>query len=309
MLPLQSLLAQAVQENFWKHKPGPTLVMWVVVGLLAGTALCFGLSRVPTNMRRRVIFAFTFLAGLPYVLVYLWPTPIKADFANEVPRNGVEQFGFFLNQAIDPVGSITNILQGFLLGVGFYSLVLIHSTRVRRKQENWGFSLILLLSFAAMTIAGFWDWRTRQFLDPDGKLNVRENWGFVNYAQDFLFEGLYQQMDSAMFSMIAFYILSAAYRAFRIRSVEATVMMASALILMINLMGAVTYLQGQAVEQLVISSGNPFWMNLKWTAIADWLRSTMQIPAIRAIDFGVYIGALAMGLRLWLGLEKGGVSA
>ncbi|MEZ5162691.1 MAG: hypothetical protein R2688_02865 [Fimbriimonadaceae bacterium] len=42
--------------------------------------------------------------------------------------------------------------------------------------------------------------------------------------------------------------------------------------------------------------------------VAGWLRSNMQIPAIRAIEFGVGLGALAMGLRIWLGLEKGGVS-
>lgn len=303
------LLAQNSTETMWKMNPGPTLAIMIVVGLVLGTGLCIALSMVPTNWRKHIIFFFTFIAGLPYVAAYLWPTPVGADFTNDVPLNGVEKVGFFLNQALEPVGSITNILQGFLLGVGFYSLVRIHSTRARRKQENWGFSVVLLSCFVIMTIVGFLDWRTRAFMDPDGLLNVRDNWTFINYAQDFLFEGLYQQMDSAMFSMIAFFILSAAYRAFRIRSIEATVMMASALILMLNLMGALTYAQGDLVESLAKNSNNMFLLNLKWTELANWLRATMQIPAIRAIDFGVGIGALAMGLRLWLGLEKGGVSA
>jgi hypothetical protein len=73
-------------------------------------------------------------------------------------------------------------------------------------------------------------------------------------------------------------------------------------------MGALTFAQGNAIEQLAGNSGNLFLMNLKINVFADWLRSTMQIPAIRAIDFGVGLGALAMGLRLWLGLEKGGVT-
>jgi hypothetical protein len=303
-----SMLAQVVEESFWKKLPSPTLYFFVIIGLVAGTLLCFGLSRVPSNMRRWVIVGFTFMAGLPYVAVYLWPTPVNADFQTEIPRNGVEKVGFFLNQAMDPVGNITNIIQGFLLGVGFYSLVRIHLTKVRRKQENWGFSIVLLSSFVLMAVFGLWDWQMRKFVDTTGALNVRDNWTAVNYVQDFLFEGLYQQMDSAMFSMIAFFILSAAYRAFRIRSVEATVMMASALILMLNLMGALTFAQGNAIEQLAGNSGNLFLMNLKINVFADWLRSTMQIPAIRAIDFGVGLGALAMGLRLWLGLEKGGVT-
>jgi hypothetical protein len=37
-----------------------------------------------------------------------------------------------------------------------------------------------------------------------------------------------------------------------------------------------------------------------------WLRNTFQVPSIRGIDFGVGIGALAMGLRLWLSLERTG---
>lgn len=302
------LLAQT-SENFWRKTPGTGLVLWVMIGLVAGTALCFFLSTVPTNLRKKVIVLFTFLAGLPYVAAYLWPKPIAADISTDVPRNFNEQIGFFINQSVDPVGTLTNILSGFLLGVGFYSLVRIHLLKVKRRQENWGFSIVLLTSFVVMTVIGFWDWRSRAFTDPDGALNSRQNWQFENYAQDFLFEGIYQQMDAAMFSMIAFFILSAAYRAFRIRSVEATVMMASALILMLNLMGALTFAWSQGIEQLVINTGNPFFQNFQLTEFANWLRSTMQIPAIRAIDFGVGLGALAMGLRLWLGLEKGGVSA
>ncbi len=303
-----SMMAQVVEESFFKKVPGPGLYGLLALGLILGIVLCLALSRVPSNMRRWVIVGFTFLAGLPYVAAYLWPTPVAADFQTEIPRNGVEKVGFFLNQAMDPVGTITNIIQGFLLGVGFYSLVRIHYTKVKRRQENWGFSIVLLTCFVLMAVIGLWDWQMRTFVDTTGALNVRDNWTAVNYIQDFLFEGIYQQMDSAMFSMIAFFILSAAYRAFRIRSVEATVMMASALILMLNLMGALTFAQGNAIESLAANSNNMFLMNFKINTFADWLRSTMQIPAIRAIDFGVGLGALAMGLRLWLGLEKGGVT-
>lgn len=303
-----SMMAQAVETNMWKQLPGPSLYGMVVLGLVLGIILCLVLSRVPSNMRRWVIVGFTFMAGLPYVAAFLWPTPIGANFTEDLPRNGAEQIGFFLNQAMEPVGTITNIIQGFLLGVGFYSLVRIHSTKIRRKQENWGFSIVLLTCFVLMATFGLLDWKMRTFEDKTGALNTQENWTFVNYAQDFLFAGLYQQMDSAMFSMIAFFILSAAYRAFRIRSVEATVMMASALILMLNLMGALTFAQGQLMEQMAANTDNLFLLNFKINTFANWLRSTMQIPALRAIDFGVGLGALAMGLRLWLGLEKGGVT-
>lgn len=302
------LLAQNT-ENFWRKLPGPGLVWMVILGFALGLGLLFAFTQVPSNLRRWIIVGFTFCAGLPYVLAYLWPKPIGADLQNDLPRNLSETIGFTVNQAIDPVGKITNVLQAFLLGVGIFSLVRVHITKVRRRSENWGFSTVLLVCFATMSTVGFMDWRQRQFEDPDLRLVEPANWGPFQYANDLLFEGMYQQMDAAMFSMIAFFILSAAYRAFRIRSVEATVMMASALILMLNLMGALTFAWGSGIESMVVNTGNPFLMNFKLNVMADWLRSTMQIPAIRAIDFGVGLGALAMGLRLWLGLERGGVSS
>lgn len=307
MIPLY-MLGQ-VEESFWRHFPGPQQIMWVIIGVALGFALLFGLMGLPSNLRRYVVVGFTFLAGLPFVLKFFWPTPINADYAAQLPRNGAEGFGFWLNQAIDPVGKITNIMGGFLLGVGIYSLVLVHAIRIKRRSENYGFSILLLVSFATMAIVGFTDWRQRKFMDNAGLLNDPANWRFFQYAQDLLFEGLYQQMDAAMFSMIAFFILSAAYRAFRVRSVEATIMMASALILMLNLMGAITSLWAAGVDGLVGATGNVFLLNFNLNIMADWLRATMQIPAIRAIDFGVGLGALAMGLRLWLGLERGGVSS
>ncbi|MCA0362096.1 MAG: hypothetical protein LCH41_13715 [Armatimonadetes bacterium] len=301
-------LAQTT-ENFWRKMPGSTdLYIWLGVGLLLGFGILFLLSMVPSHLRRWVVVTFTFLAGLPYVLAYLWPKPIAMDVATQLPNPG-EQVGFLINAAIDPVGKLTNILQGFLLGVGIFSLLRVHSMKIKRKAENYGFSMVLIVCFITMATVGFGDWTTRTFQDPQGLLNDPVNWGFFNRANDLLFEGIYQQMDAAMFSMIAFFILSAAFRAFRIRSVEATVMMASALILMLNLMGALTFVWGNAIDGLAAQTGNTFLLNFKLTEMANWLRSNMQIPAIRAIDFGVGLGALAMGLRLWLGLERGGVSA
>ena len=39
---------------------------------------------------------------------------------------------------------------------------------------------------------------------------------------------------------------------------------------------------------------------------SSWLLGVLSIPALRAIDFGVGLGALAMGLRVWLGIAGDG---
>jgi hypothetical protein len=116
-------------------------------------------------------------------------------------------------------------------------------------------------------------------------------------------------MDAAMFSLIAFYILSAAYRAFRARSVEATVLLISALIVILSLMGLVQSNWDKAIDATYIATHIEFLKNIRLDDLSTWLRNTMQTSSIRGLDFGVGIGLLAMALRLWLSLEKIGAEA
>lgn len=297
---------------FWKLDPGSSqLYIAITVTLIIGFAFFFAMTKLPTNMRKYVVGIFTFVSGLVFVLEYFWPKPVGVtgtDFNTVQPRNTLESIGFFLGQAISPVGMVINVVAGFLLGLGIYSLLRVHLGRIRRRAKDYQFSILLVVSLVTMFIVGILDWYAKSFATQPGALDFQEDWWIITYVNDGLFNGLYQQMDAAMFSMIAFFILSAAFRAFRVRSIEATVMMVSALILMLNLMGIVTSTWQSGVDSLVNSTGNTFFLNLSLNEIANWLRSNMQIPAIRAIEFGVGLGALAMGLRIWLGLEKGGVS-
>jgi hypothetical protein len=154
-----------------------------------------------------------------------------------------------------------------------------------------------------MIVFGYWDYNQRQG-EAGALLDNPANWTFVQYSRDFLFQGFLQEMDAAMFSIIAFYILSAAYRAFRLRSVEATILLAAALLVLISLMGAVSSAWDTQVRN--VANGNPFLLNFQLSEISMWIRNTFQTSSIRGIQFGVGVGALAMGLRIWLGLERTG---
>ena len=302
-------LAQQTPEftPFWGSVPGQDALIRIFVTIIVGVIGVMLLMRVPTRARRPIVWTFTFLSGSFYVIYFLWPEPVNPG-ANDIPRNFVEGGGFFMHDALPKVADIANVLTYLLLCLGIYSLVSIHLKRWMKKQKDWAFSVVLLLSMLAMVGVGYADYIQKEFQDPEGKLTRAENWGTVNYIYDLLFDGLIQQMDAAMFSMIAFFILSAAYRAFRIRSVEATVMMASALILMLSLMGAVDFFWTGLLDRATGENPAHFLNNFRLDVVAGWVKSYMQIPAIRALDFGVGLGALAMGLRIWLGLERGGVS-
>jgi hypothetical protein len=298
-----------VQTNLFNGEAGSSeLIIKLIIGLVIGLAMTIAFMYVPTRMRRYLIGAFTFISGLVFVAVYFWPKSIPARGGpNEIPNGFVEAGSFFLDDVVNTVGDFATILTGFLLGLGIYSLVRIHALRVIKRHRDAFFSSVLLISIVVIAILGFSDWY--QQLDPAraSLLADQANWGFSQRAKDILFDGLLQEMDAAFFSIIAFYILSAAYRAFRIRSIEATILLATALIVMLSLMGAVEFIWGQAVDGITGGDKANVLNNLKLTEIQSWIRENVQNASLRAVTFGIGVGALAMGLRLWLSLERGGV--
>lgn len=102
----------------------------------------------------------------------------------------------------------------------------------------------------------------------------------------FLSEGLFMALGTAMFSLLAFYIASAAYRAFRIRSAESGLMMAAALVVML----------GQIPFGLWLWDGFP--------ELRMWLMTTPSTAARRAIEIGAAIAGLIMAFRMWFSIES-----
>jgi len=291
--------------SFWAHPSGSSqLITWLIIGLVAGIGLFFGIMNAPTRARRAIIGGFTFLAAFFYILLFAWPRPANVK-PTDLPKDGVETVGFFLQDATTAFKDFGTIIPAFLLGLGVYSLLRVHLGKLVKKQRDWQFSVVLLVSLVSMATFGYWSWYIERFAEPQKDWADTATWGIAHKGRDFLFDGLLQQMDAAMFSIIAFFILSAAYRAFRIRSVEATIMLSIALIMMLNTMGIMQFWSNQLWDGI----GNEFLKNLKLDEIANWLKNNMQVPSLRALEFGVAIGALAMAVRIWLNLEKSGVGS
>jgi hypothetical protein len=292
--------------NFWSMDPTQSS-HWLmsILAVVVGFVFMFVLMQVPTQARRYIVGTLTFLAGGVFVLAAYWPKPINFDAKTQVPSNTIEGVGSFLGDATSVVGTFTQILAAFMLGLGIFSLLRIHLNRIARQRQDWGFSIVLLVSMISMIVFGYWDYNIR-LADKLKDYDVKTNWEFANMARDFLFEGLLQQMDAAMFSIIAFFILSAAYRAFRARSVEATILLGTALLVILSLMGVVASAWDNTVDGL--AKDNEFIKNFRITDIASWVKNTFQTPAITGIKFGIGLGTLSMALRIWLGLERGGKS-
>jgi hypothetical protein len=306
-----NLLAQTEASPF--NAPNGSNGLWIgiILTTLVGFGILLGLLQMPAQGRKYVIGGVTFICGLFYVLLWLVPTP-QGRTPDDIPNGSMERVSFWLSDAVNVFGGLSNILVAMLLLLGVFSLTRIHFVKIFKQQTDWQFSLCLIAAMFLIIFAGYNRWLTELKMDAIeleaiGKLEPNA-WPFYKQFQDFLFDGLLQNMDAAMFSVIAFYILSAAYRAFRIRSVEATILLASALLVMLSLLGLASLYWNLAVDMITRGDPASFWNNLRLKEIADFIGSSIRAPGLRAIDFGIGVGALAMALRLWLGLERAGGS-
>jgi hypothetical protein len=103
---------------------------------------------------------------------------------------------------------------------------------------------------------------------------------------DSLFQRIQAPMMSTMFSVLAFFIASAAYRAFRARSASSAILLLAALIVML----------GRIPMGQLIYHGLPGW--------ADWIMTVPSMAVQRGILIGAALGAASMSLRIILGIER-----
>ena len=162
----------------------------------------------------------------------------------------------------------TLIVYAFALILGSISLWNSHTKKVRNRIEDWGYSLVTLVSLVVITVLGVWK-------------GVGEGTPVGT-----IYDTVNSPLASTMFSLLAFVIASAAFRAFRARSVEATLLLITAIVMMV----------GRVSIGPIISPHLP--------GITEWLLDVPNLAAKRAIALGVGLGAVSTALKIILGIEQ-----
>lgn len=159
------------------------------------------------------------------------------------------------------------------LFLGAASLTVLHSKKIQRRYRGWQYSILTLVSMVVIALAGL----------PIPEIGL----GVDNPVFDFLFANILTPLGATMYSIIAFFITSAAYRSFRARSNEATVVLVSGL--------------------LMICYNAPLMTSIwpGFTPIGDWIFSIPNMATMRAVIIGAALGAIALAMRVLLGIERG----
>ena len=167
------------------------------------------------------------------------------------------------------------ILYAFAYFLGLYSLMNLHWSRIRQHQAGWGYSLVAAVGFGLMVFFALLN-------DGGGP--------FVPQAKEGPYQWMFDNVQVAcagtMFSLLAFFISSAAYRTFRARSPEAAILLVAAIVVMLGRVPIGAYISDFIPEGML------------------WLLSVPNMAAKRGILIGVSLGAIATALRIIFGIER-----
>jgi hypothetical protein len=146
-------------------------------------------------------------------------------------------------------------------------------------------------------------------------------------------------LELAMFSLLAFFVASASYRAFRIRNFEATLLLVAGIILMLGRVpigglipwwvvstmfifgiGAIAapFIRGRKILLGIVGAGVIFsfivgalmgWNQhppsiLSVPVIQDWIFSYPTVSGSRALKIGIGLGIVATSFRIIIGLDR-----
>ncbi|GJM20693.1 MAG: hypothetical protein DHS20C15_06080 [Planctomycetota bacterium] len=164
----------------------------------------------------------------------------------------------------------------FLLGIG--NLVRISLKQISARHPDWPYkALLMLMLFGYLSIG---------LLEIHGV--IESEYGDKAY-QDWIYERIFKPLQSTMFALLAFYIASAAFRAFRARSMEATLLLTAGALVML----------GQVPLPIAPPEVGAFFARVQ-----GFLMAYVNAAGQSAIIMGAALGTLATGLRIVLGLER-----
>lgn len=212
-------------------------------------------------MKKRIPLILIFIAGLLGVISFVIPHPSYQVY-DEWIRN-----------------DLLRVLSSFAVVLALGSLVRVHSDKIRHRRRNWQYSWLLLIAFAVSAIIGLFGG-----VAADGILPTMV--GSFSFDIQTLYENIVIPLASSMFALLAFFMASAAYRAFRVRSMEATLLLTAAFIVMIGVLPI-----GYSISKYL-------------PAFVQWILNVPNVAGQRGIVLGIALGVVATSLKIILGIER-----
>jgi len=274
-------------------------------------------------------------------------------------------FGWFIeNESIeafvnDDATQWYDIIASFAIFLGALNLLKLQFLKVVKRQSGWQYSVVAIASFFFAFTIGFFmkgaffvgeevyftQKAAEQAILASGSTETVKavEWGAHISTEGglfkWMFDSIFTPLSATMFALLAFYVASASYRAFRARNFEATLLLLAGIIIMlgrvpvgslitpwmimyllvfVGTIFATTYLKSRKIVFGVFVSGllgvTLLGINMNWNptepaifflpSLQEWIYTVPNLAGARAIMIGIGLGIIVTSLRYIFGLEK-----
>ena len=252
-----------------------------------------------------------------------------------------------------------DIIAAFAVFLGALNLLKLQFIKVLKQQSGWIYSAIAIASFFFAFIIGFFI-RGAYFVGEDvyfsqkaaeaailgsgsSEVVVPVDWGAHVQTDGSLFQWMFKYifspLSATMFALLAFFVASASFRAFRARNFEASLLLVAGIIIMLGrvpigslisswtIMYILAFSIGIGINSYVKNRNvmfgwilgscgaiTGFGMTMGWPidqpaifflpALQEWIYLVPNLAGSRAILIGIGLGIVATSLRYIFGLEK-----
>ena len=274
-------------------------------------------------------------------------------------------FGWFIdNESVeafvnDDATQWYDIIASFAIFLGALNLLKLQFLKVVKRQSGWQYSVVAIASFFFAFTIGFFmkgaffvgeevyftQGAAEQAILASGSSETVKavDWGAHISTEGglfkWMFDNIFTPLSATMFALLAFYVASASYRAFRARNFEATLLLLAGIIIMLGRVPVGSLITPWMVMYLLVFVGTIFMANyfkdrkiifgsfvvgllgvtalgigMDWSptepaifflpSLQEWIYTVPNLAGARAIMIGIGLGIIVTSLRYIFGLEK-----
>ena len=221
-------------------------------------------------MKRTIPLMITAIVGSVLVIAYFIPHP---------PFDGLrEDFSIYF----DIIAAVA-----FILGGG--NLIKMHGNRISRRENGAWYSLVTVIGFVVVLVVGLLK------LGNPGGFGGGTSVVSAGSAFHYVYQYIFRPCAATMFALLAFYVASASFRAFRAKNAEATIL----------LLVAFTILLGRTFVGALATSWLPDSLHfLTIPYLADKIMVVINFAGNRAIMIGIALGIISTSLKVIIGIDR-----
>ncbi|MCH7989408.1 MAG: hypothetical protein IID46_09720 [Planctomycetes bacterium] len=195
----------------------------------------------------------------------------------------------------DEVMNWFDIVAAFAFVLGAGNLMKMHLQKISDRKAGWGFSAVTILAFLITLGVGL----TKVGVPPSEAFPHHPWSGSYLYQGGvfwWIYEYIFLPLSATMFAMLAFYIASAAFRAFRAKNTEAIILLVTAFIVLL----------GRTYAGIVLTDWLPDYLSfLRFERLTeDTIMNVFNLAGNRAIMIGIGLGIVSLSLKVLLGVDR-----